>query len=82
MVVIEDLHVKRMLSNDKLAQAISNVSLDMFRLQMEYKVKRYGTWLVITDYPSSELCSACDWKNETLTSKDREQTSLEFDAQP
>jgi len=33
----------------KLAQAISDVSLGMFRSQMEYKAKRYGTWLVITD---------------------------------
>ncbi len=75
-VVIEDLHVKGMLANDKLARAISDVGFGMFRSQIEYKVKRYGTQLVIADrwYPSSRLCSNCDWKNEALTLKDREWT--------
>ena len=73
-VVIEDLHVKGMLANDKLARAISDMGFGMFRLQMEYKVKRYGTRLVVADrwYPSSRLCSICDWKNEALMLKDRE----------
>jgi putative transposase len=48
----------------------------MFRSQLEYKAKRYGTRLVIADrwYPSSRLCSVCNWKNESLTLKDREWT--------
>lgn len=73
-VVIEDLHVKGMLANDRLARAISDVGFGMFRSQIEYKAKRYGTRLVIADrwYPSSRLCSACGWKNEALTLKDRE----------
>ena len=75
-VVIEDLNVKGMLANDKFARAISDVGFGMFRSQMEYKAKRYGTRLVIADrwYPSSRLCSVCDWKNEALTLKDREWT--------
>jgi len=78
-VVIEDLHVKGMLANDKLARAISDVGFGMFRLQMEYKAKRYGTRLVIADrwYPSSRLCSVCGWKNEALTLKDRQWTCLD-----
>ncbi len=73
-VVIEDLHVKGMLANEKLARAISDVGFGMFRSQMEYKAKRYDTRWVIADrwYPSSRLCSVCDWKNEALTLKDRE----------
>ena len=73
-VVIEDLHVKGMLANDKLTRAINDVGFGMFRSQIEYKAKRYGTRLVIADrwYPSSRLCSVCDWKNEALTLKDRE----------
>lgn len=75
-VVIEDLHVKGMLTNDRLARAISDVGFGMFRSQIEYKAKRYGTRLVIADrwYPSSRLCSICDWKNEALTLNDREWT--------
>ncbi|MBW7656189.1 transposase [Hydrogenophilus thermoluteolus] len=73
-VVIEDLHVKGMLANDKLARAISDVGFGMFRSQMEYKAKRYRVRLIIADrwYPSSRLCSVCGWKNEALTLKDRE----------
>lgn len=75
-VGIEDLHVKGMLANDKLARAISDVGFGMFRAQIEYKAKRYGTHLVTADrwYPSSRLCSVCNWKNEALTLKDREWT--------
>ena len=73
-VVIEDLHVQGMLANHKLARAISDVGFGLFRSQMEYKAKRYGIQLIIADrwYPSSRLCSICDWKNEGLTLKDRE----------
>jgi putative transposase len=53
------------------ARAISDVGFGMFRSQMEYKAKRYGTRLVIW-YPSGRLCSVCGWKNETLTLRDRE----------
>jgi putative transposase len=75
-VVIEDLHVKGMLANDKLARAISDVGFGQIRSQLEYKAKRYGVRLVVADrwYPSSRLCSCCGWKNETLTLKDREWT--------
>src|SRR5690606_17257188 len=75
-VVIEDLHVKGMLANEKLARAISDVGFGMFRSQIQYKAKRYGTRLVVADrwYPSSRLCSVCDWKNDALTLKDREWT--------
>lgn len=73
-VVIEDLHVKGMLANDKLARAISDVGFGAIRRQLEYKALRYGTQIVIADrwYPSSRLCSCCDGKNEALTLKDRE----------
>lgn len=75
-VAIEDLHVKGMLANDRLARAISDVGFGMFRSQMEYKAKRYGTRLIIADrwYPSSRLCSVCGWKNEALALSDREWT--------
>lgn len=73
-VVIEDLHVKGMLKNDKLARAMSDIGFGMIRRQLEYKSQRYRTQLIVADrwYPSSKLCSLCDMKNETLTLKDRE----------
>lgn len=73
-VGIEDLHVKGMLANNRLARAISDVTFGMFRSQIECKAKRYGTRLVIADhwYPSSRLYSVCGWKNEQLALRDRE----------
>jgi putative transposase len=72
--VIEDGNVKGMLANERLARAISDVGFGVFRSQLEYKAKRYGTHLIIADrwYPSSRLCSFCGWKNEALTLSDRE----------
>jgi putative transposase len=73
---IEDLNVKGMLANEKLARAMSDVGFGKFRSQMEYKATRYRTRLMIADrwYPSSRLCSVCGWKNEALTLRDREWT--------
>ncbi|WP_299643879.1 RNA-guided endonuclease TnpB family protein [uncultured Chloroflexus sp.] len=73
-VVIEDVHVKGMLANDKFARAISDVGFGLFRSQIEYKAKRYGTQLIVADrwYPSSRLCSVCGYKNDALTLSDRE----------
>ncbi|WP_203230107.1 RNA-guided endonuclease InsQ/TnpB family protein, partial [Azotobacter chroococcum] len=41
-VVIEDLNVRGMLANDRLARAIGDVGFGMFRQQMNYKAQRYG----------------------------------------
>jgi putative transposase len=78
-VVIEDLRVKGMLANDRLARAISDVGFGIFRRQIEYKAKRYSTRLIIADrwYPSSRLCSVCGWKNESLALKDQSWTCPE-----
>jgi len=40
--VIEDLNVKGMLENEKLARAISDVGFGMLRSQLEYKARRYS----------------------------------------
>ncbi|HSW69453.1 MAG TPA: RNA-guided endonuclease TnpB family protein [Gammaproteobacteria bacterium] len=73
-IVIEDLNVAGMLRNEKLARAISDVGLGEMRRQLEYKANRYDTRIIIANrfYPSSKLCSICDWKNKSLTLKDRE----------
>jgi transposase, IS605 OrfB family, central region len=81
-LVIEDLNVKGMLQNEKLARAISDVGFGMLRSQLEYKARRYGTQLTIANrwYPSSRLCSICGWKNEALTLRDREWVCAECGA--
>lgn len=77
-VVIEDLNVKGMMANERLARAISDVGFAEFRRQVTYKAVRYGGTLVIAPrfYPSSKLCSTpgCGWKKQDLTLKDRQWT--------
>jgi putative transposase len=61
VIVIEDLNVKGMVSNRRLAKAITDCGWGEFRRQLEYKAARYGRRLIVIDrwYPSSKTCSAC-----------------------
>lgn len=61
VVVIEDLAVRNMLRNHKLARAISDASWTELRTMLEYKCAWYGRELVTVDrwFPSSKLCGAC-----------------------
>jgi len=61
VIVIEDLAVKNMIRNRRLASVISDCGWGEFRRQLEYKCERYGRDLVVIDrwYPSSKTCSAC-----------------------
>ncbi|HEU5417585.1 MAG TPA: RNA-guided endonuclease TnpB family protein [Streptosporangiaceae bacterium] len=61
IVAIEDLAVKNMVRNRKLARAISRTGWAEFRRQLEYKAQRYGRAIAVADrwYPSSKTCSAC-----------------------
>ena len=64
-ICIEDLNVKGMLHNHKLARAISSVSWSSFFSMLEYKAYWYGCTVirVPTFYPSSQTCSCCGYKN-------------------
>ena len=74
VIVIEDLNVKGMVKNHKLARSIQELSLSTFTNMLEYKAEWYGREVVKIDrwYPSSKTCSCCGWKNDNLTLKDRE----------
>lgn len=72
-VVIEDLNIKGMVRNRRLARAISDIGFYEFRRQLEYKAPLYGTEIIVADrwFPSSKACSSCGWKNDSLALSDR-----------
>ncbi|MEK6200355.1 MAG: IS200/IS605 family element RNA-guided endonuclease TnpB [Psychrobacter sp.] len=62
VIAIEDLNVKGMVKNRKLAKAISDSSWSAFTTMLVYKSDWYGKTLVKIDrwYPSSKTCSNCN----------------------
>ncbi|MEU4645727.1 RNA-guided endonuclease TnpB family protein [Micromonospora sp. NPDC023814] len=67
-VVIEDLTVRNMLRNHRLARAISDAAWSQLRTMLEYKAAWYGRTLVAINrwFPSSKLCSDCGRPTESL----------------
>ncbi|GGO65330.1 transposase [Nonomuraea cavernae] len=61
VIAVEDLTVRNMVKNHRLARAISDASWRELRGMLEYKSRWYGRRLVVVDrwFPSSRLCSAC-----------------------
>jgi putative transposase len=72
-VVIEDLNVKGMSRNPKLASAILDGGFYEFRRQLTYKCEWYGSKLTVVDrfYPSSKTCSGCQKVKKELSLKER-----------
>jgi putative transposase len=60
-IVIEDLAIKNMVKNHKLANAISDASWGELTRQLTYKCQWYGRELVKIDryFPSSKRCGNC-----------------------
>ena len=74
VIVMEDLNVKGMVRNHKLAESISEVNWGEFRRMLAYKAAWHGRQLVFIDrfYPSSKRCNHCGYIYKELTLKDRQ----------
>lgn len=68
IICTETLQVKEMLMENDNAKDISDVSWYEFVRQLEYKCLWYGKILskIDTYYPSSQLCSNCNYRNYAL----------------
>ena len=64
-VALEDLAVKNMVKNHKLAKSISDVSWGEFVHMLEYKAAWHKKVVIKIDhfFPSSQLCSVCGYRN-------------------
>ena len=65
VIVLEDLKVKNMEQNNKLARNIFDASWSRLVSMLTYKANWYGRTIVKvpSNYPSSQLCHACGYKN-------------------
>jgi len=74
-IAIEDLNVKGMSKNHRLARSILDVGFGEIRRQIEYKSKWRGESSSVTHvdrfFPSSKTCNSCKKINNELTLKDR-----------
>ena len=61
LIGIENLNVRGMVKNRKLAKSISDAGWGEFKRQLLYKGQWYGSQVVVIDrfYPSSRECSTC-----------------------
>ena len=73
VVVVEDLNIRGMVKNHKLAKAISNAGWRQFITFLAYKLDWRGGLLVKVNrfFPSSRLCSACGHQYVELTLDER-----------
>ncbi|ODQ95261.1 RNA-guided endonuclease InsQ/TnpB family protein [Mycolicibacterium holsaticum] len=72
-LVIEDLNVRGMLANHRLARAIADAGWAEFARLVQYKQAWRGGTIAVADrwYPSSRLCPACGRIRSDLTLADR-----------
>ncbi|ACD83954.1 RNA-guided endonuclease InsQ/TnpB family protein [Candidatus Methylacidiphilum infernorum] len=76
IIGVEDLNVRGMMGNRRLARSIAAGGFFEFRRQLEYKAAMRGSVVVVADrfYASSKTCSACGYELETLPLSAREWT--------
>ena len=73
IIYLEDLNIKGMIKNHKLAKSINDVAWGKFIQILSYKSIWNDKQIIKIDrfFPSSKTCSKCGWIKNDLTLKDR-----------
>jgi len=68
VVGVEDLNMRAMSQALNFGKSVADNAWGMFRTFLRYKLEEQGKYLVVIDkwYPSSKLCSVCEYKNDAL----------------
>jgi len=68
VIGIEDLNVRGMTKNKRLAKSVLDAGFFEFRRQLEYKAPESGAQVVVADrwFPSSKTCNACGARTKHL----------------
>lgn len=76
VICVEDLNVKGMVKNHKLAKHISDASWGAFIQYLSYKAEWNDKQVIKINrfFPSSKTCNVCGWINQNLTLSDRKWT--------
>ena len=74
VICLEDLNIKGMVKNHRLAKAINDASWGQFISMLSYKAELNDKQVVKINrwYPSSKTCHHCGWVNEGLKLSDRQ----------
>lgn len=72
-ICLEDLNVKGMLANHKLARAISDIGWYEIRRQLTYKALLYGGTVRVVGrwFPSTKTCSVCGCVKDSIALSER-----------
>jgi putative transposase len=73
IIGIEDLNLKGLFKNRKLARSFSDAALGKFMRLLTSKMEQHGGQVVKVDrfFPSSKTCHCCGWKWEDMQLSDR-----------
>src|SRR6266699_296394 len=73
IIGIEDLNLKGLLKNRKLARSFSDAALGKLLTLLTSKMEQRGGQVIKVDrfFPSSKTCHCCGWKWETMQLSDR-----------
>ena len=74
LIGLENLNMKGMMKNKKLAKQLSDVSFSTFKWILTYKAESLGITVIEVGrfYPSSQICNDCKDQYHALTLADRE----------